>query len=93
MNEKYEVVLAKPKTKILVIEALNGEIYASFDEYMYSIKLIDKNAKINRNFDIEKLKKEKNKKKEKKKYILPISHPWKRDSFRKYLEKKVPRIY
>lgn len=93
MNEKYEVVLARPKSKILVIEALNGEIYASFDENMYSVKIIDKNAKISRNFDIEEYKKEKNKKKEKKKYIPPLSHPWKRDSFRKYLEKKVPRIY
>lgn len=69
-------------TKCLVIQALDGQLLVTVDEKVYALTEIPKNAKVSPDLDFEAKKK-----KPRKKYIPPMSHPWKRDSFIKQQRK------
>ena len=70
-----------PKTECLVIKAFNRELLVTIDEQVFELKELSRNKKISKEFD------EVIEKKEKKKYIPPMSHPWKLASFKKQQQK------
>ncbi len=68
------------KTKVLVIEAFNGNIYLNIADKVYTARKLLEHTLVSNEFDdvVEN-------KKERRKYIPPQSHPWKLASFKKYL--------
>ena len=69
------------KTDCLVIKACNGDLLVAIDEQVLELKELSRNERFSKNFD------EVVEVKEKKKYIPPMSHPWKLKSFLKQIEK------
>ena len=70
-----------PKTECLVIKAFNGDLLVTIDEKVYELRKLNRNMEISKEFDeIIEIK-------EKKKYIPPMTHPWKLDYFKKQLKK------
>ena len=80
-DENDKLVCFSPKTDCLVIYAFNGEKYISVDNQVYIAKEVDQHELYSKNFDT--VPKEP---KKKKKYIPPMSHPWKHSSFVRYQE-------
>ena len=78
-NDKLKCFI--PKTECLVIKSFNGELLVTIDEEVYELKQLFRNERFSKEFD------EIVEVKEKKKYIPPMSHPWKLSSFKKQLEK------
>lgn len=70
-----------PKTECLVIRAFNGELLVTIDEKVYELKELSRNERFSKEFD------EVPKIKEIKKYIPPMTHPWKLSSFKKQMKK------
>ena len=70
-----------PKTECLVIKAYNGELLVTIDEQVYELKELSRNERFSKEFD------EVVEVKENKKYLPPMSHPWKLQSFLKQMEK------
>lgn len=79
LNGKLKCFMSK--TECLVIEAYNGDLLVSIDEQILELKELQKHERFSKDFDktIEI--------KEKKKYIPPMSHPWKLASFKKQCKK------
>lgn len=73
----------KPKTECLVINAFDGSLLVSIDEKVYELKELQRNKSISKDFDnITELPIV-----EKKKYIPPMTHPWKITYFKEQLRK------
>lgn len=70
-----------PKTECLVIKAYNGELLVTIDEQVYELKELSRNERFSKEFD------EVIEVNERKKYIPPMSHPWKLSSLKKQLQK------
>ena len=70
-----------PKTECLVIKAFNGDLLVTIDEQVLELKELSRNEKFSKEFD------EAIEIKQQKKYIPPISHPWKLESFKKQMRK------
>ena len=70
-----------PKTKCLVIKTFNGDLLVTIDEQILELKELSRNERFSKEFD------EVIEVKEKKKYIPPMSHPWKLSTFLKQIEK------
>lgn len=70
-----------PKTECLVIKAFNGDLLLSIDEQVLELRQLIRNEKQSKEFD------EITEVKEKKKYIPPMTHPWKLASFKKQMQK------
>ena len=70
-----------PKTDCLVIKAFNGDLLVTIDEQVLELKELSRNERFSKEFD------EVIEVKEKKKYIPPMTHPWKLSSFLKQIEK------
>ena len=70
-----------PKTECLVIKAFDGSLLVTIDENVYELKELNRNEKVSKEFDevIEIPK-------PKKKYIPPMSHPWKLESFKRQMQ-------
>lgn len=68
-------------TSALIINAFDGQKFISVDEKVYALEEIQANAKTSPEIDF------KEPKKTKKKYIPPMSHPWKHASFVRQQEK------
>ena len=82
-----ELKCFKSKTECLVIKAYNGELLVTIDEQIFELKELSKNEKLSKNFDeIPEIK-------ENKKYIPPMSHPFKAASFKKYQDKHSSRTH
>ncbi|MGN0455009.1 MAG: ISNCY family transposase [Ruminococcus sp.] len=77
-DEYGKLVCFMKGTKCLVIEALDGQLLVTVDEHVYALKEVSKNAKVSPSLDLEAKKK-----RNRKRYIPPMSHPWKRESFMK----------
>ena len=76
-----------PKTDCLVIKAYDGSLVVSIDEQILELKELSRNERFSKNFEEEKTVKER------KKYIPPMSHPFKAASFKKYQEKQAARSH
>ena len=70
-----------PKTECLVIKAYNGDLLVTIDEQVLELRELSRNAKFSKEFN------EEAEVKEVKKYIPPMSHPWKLASFKKQMQK------
>ena len=70
-----------PKTECLVIKTFNGDLLITIDEQILELKELSRNERFSKEFD------EVIEVKEKKKYIPPMSHPWKLSTFLKQIEK------
>ena len=70
-----------PKTECLVIKAYNGDLLVTIDEQVFEVKELSRNERFSKEFD------EVIEVKEKKKYIPPMTHPWKIEYFKKQLKK------
>lgn len=70
-----------PKTECLVIKSFNGDLLVTIDEQIFELKELSRNERFSKEFN------EPVEVKEKKKYIPPMSHPWKLESFKKQLQK------
>ena len=81
-DENNKLVCFMNHTDSLVIEAFNKELYVTVDNHIYELRKKEEHKKISTNFDTEE-----NTPKEKKKYIPPMSHPWKAASFKRQIEK------
>lgn len=87
--ENNELKCFKPKTECLVIQAFNGELLVTIGEKVYELRKLEKHEKYSKEFDIAP-----EIKKEKKKYIPPMSHPWKLASFKQQMKKAhTERVY
>lgn len=75
-DENNQLVCFKPKTECLVINSYDKQLFLTADDKVYKLKELQKNKTHSEEFD-----KAKEKKKERKIYIPPMSHPWKRASF------------
>ncbi len=70
-------------TDVLVIKSFNGELYASINDKIYGLEEVAIKETFSKNFDISKEEPRQNKK-----YIPPMSHPWKHASFMNFLKKQ-----
>ena len=79
----------KPKTECLVIQAFDGDLLVTIGEKIYELRKLEKHEKYSKDFDnILEIKKEKEK------YIPPMSHPWKLASFKQQMRKAhTQRVY
>jgi transposase len=73
-------------TSGMVIQSFNGEMFFCVGENIYALDLIPNHAPSSKNFDLAKAPN-----KPKKRYIPPMSHPWKKASFEKYCKKQKHR--
>ena len=71
----------KKKTKALVIKAYDGQMLITVDDHIYELREIPSHQK----YSVAFMEENKEEKKEKNKYIPPMSHPWKHDSYISYL--------
>lgn len=76
----------KNKMDCMVIEAFDGNLYVNILDQVYNMQEIPKHSLYSEEFD-EDVPKEK----QKKKYIPPMSHPWKQSSYLNYLAKQKHR--
>ena len=70
-----------PKTECLVIKAYNGDLLVAIDEQVFELRQLARNEKFSKEFN------EEVEVKEVKKYVPPMSHPWKLASFKKQMQK------
>ncbi len=70
-----------PKTECLVIKSFDGRLFVTIDEKVYELRELVRNEKYSKNFE------EVKEVKERKKYIPPMTHPWKLASFKKQIKK------
>ena len=82
-----ELKCFSPKTECLVIKAYDGSLVVSIDEQILELKELTRNERFSKNFEEVPIVKER------KKYIPPMSHPFKADSFKKYQEKQASRTH
>lgn len=89
-NKKYfpydsngEKKLFNRNVKCLVIKTLTGSLYCNINDNIYILEEVKEFETFSSEFDYDMVKV----KKEKKKYIPPLTHPWKLESFRKYMIK------
>ena len=78
----------RPRTECLVIKAFNGELFVTIGEKIYELRKLETHKKYSKEFDEIPLEK-----KEKKKYIPPMSHPWKLASFKEQIERAHEKKY
>ena len=70
-----------PKTECLVINSFNNQLLVTIDDNVYELKELNRNERFSKEFDeLEEIK-------ERKKYIPPMTHPWKVNQFKKQIIK------
>ena len=80
--ENNQIKCFRPKTECLVIKAFDGELFVTIDEKIYELRKLATHEKYSKEFDnIKEIPKEK------KKYVPPMTHPWKLASFKKQVAK------
>lgn len=70
-----------PKTECLVINAYNGDLLVTIDEKVYELRELSRNERFSKEFE------EVPEIKERKKYIPPMTHPWKVEYFKQQQRK------
>jgi len=80
LNDELKCFL--PKTEVLVIKSFNNDLLVTIDEKVYELKKLSRNERFSKEFN-EEIKEEK----AKVKYIPPMSHPWKLESFKRQMKK------
>ena len=86
VDENGYAVHHRKGTSMMVIKAFDGELYSCIGEQVYGVEKLPEHHPVSKAFDLAKLPQ-----KPKKKYIPPMSHPWKKASFDKYMAKQPHR--
>ena len=73
-------------TSGLVIKAFDEQMFFSVEDKIYALELMPEHARTSKNFDIQPVQEKPNKK-----YIPPMSHPWKQASFERYMKNQAHR--
>lgn len=73
-------------TSAMVIKAFNKELYCSIGEAVYALEEVPSHERKSKNFDFDEPVE-----KPRKRYIPPMSHPWKQASFEKFMKKQAHR--
>ena len=73
-------------TTAMVIKAFDGELYSCINEQVYILEPLPTHKPSSKAFELAELPA-----KPKKRYIPPMSHPWKQASFEKYMKKQKHR--
>lgn len=73
-------------TTAMVIRAFSGELYSCIGEQVYALELLPEHTPSSKAFDLANIPEV-----PKKKYIPPMSHPWKQASFEKYAKSQSHR--
>ena len=73
-------------TDALVIKSFDGGLFVCIDNKIYGLEEIPSHQATSKNFDFTEAKPKK-----RKRYLPPMSHPWKQASFQAYLEKQAHR--
>ncbi|QHQ61774.1 ISNCY family transposase [Anaerocolumna sedimenticola] len=73
-------------TTAMVIKAFNGDLYSCIGEQVYALELLPEHKLSSKAFDLATIPDA-----PKKKYIPPMSHPWKQASFEKYAKSQLHR--
>lgn len=76
------------KTDCMVIEAFDSSLYVNILDSLYLMEEVPEHERFSKEFDHGK---DKSKISKKKKYIPPMSHPWKRMSYIEYVQKQKHR--
>lgn len=79
INSKGIAVHHRKGTTAMVIKSFNGELYCCIGEQVYALELLPEHKPSSKAFDLATIPAA-----PKKKYIPPMSHPWKQASFEKY---------
>ena len=87
VDSRGMAVYFRKGTSAMVIKAFNGELYCCIDEHVYALERLPVHNSYSKAFDLAVIPDP-----PKKKYIPPMSHPWKQDSFEKYVKKQSHRI-
>jgi hypothetical protein len=74
-------------TPALVIKAFDDNMYATINEKVYALDEIPKHERVSRNFELLPSPTE-----PKKRYIPPMTHPWKQNSFSSFVKKQKHRF-
>ena len=61
-------------------------MFFSVEDKIYALELMPEHARTSKNFDIQPVQEKPNKK-----YIPPMSHPWKQASFERYMKNQAHR--
>ena len=69
-------------TTVMVIKAFDGALYSCINEEVYALEVLPDHKPSSKAFDLADLPK-----KPQKRYIPPMSHPWKQDLFDRYMKK------
>lgn len=83
VDEQNTPIYHRKGTEALIIKAFDGTLYASINDKVYGLDEVPIRKSFSKNFDTLTETPKQNKI-----YIPPMSHPWKRDSFKSYLRKQ-----
>ncbi len=86
VNDHGIAVHHRKGTTAMVVKAFDGNLYCCIGEQVYALELLPLHKPSSKAFDLATLPG-----KPKKKYIPPMSHPWKQASFEKYAKKQKHR--
>lgn len=86
VNEHGIAVHHRKGTAVMVIKAFNGELYGCIGEQVYGLEILPNHHLTSKAFDLALIPQ-----RPKKKHIPPMSHPWKKASFEKYMAKQAHR--
>ena len=73
-------------TSGMVLKAFDGQMFFCVEEKIYALDVIPEHARTSKNFDFLPVQE-----KPRKRYIPPMSHPWKQASFERYMKKQAHR--
>jgi len=83
LHDDFGKVLLPKKTKVMIIETLDNQLYASRGDEIFALKEIPSHEVRSKAFD-----KPVTKPKENNQYIPPMTHPWRKASYERYLRKQ-----
>lgn len=86
VNSQGIAVHHRKGTTAMVIKAFNGELFSCIGEMVYALELLPEHKPSSKAFDLATIPDA-----PKKKYIPPMSHPWKQASFEKYAKSQAHR--
>jgi len=87
VNRRGMAVYFRKGTTSMVIKTFNGELFCCIGEQVYALEILPDHKPYSKEFDLAIIPDA-----PKKKYIPPMSHPWKRASFEKFAKSQSHRI-
>ena len=86
VKEDGSPIYYRKGTSCLVVKAFDGNLFAAINDSVFALDEIPEHERISKNFDLPEPVK-----KTKKRYIPPMSHPWRANEFLKHVSAQVHR--